>query len=207
MGFFKSKMGMNNPLTTTTAPLTTTTAPLTTTVAPLTTTTAPLTTTTAPLTTTMEPMDPPRSYSPSRNPIVIKMNGPMMLFLDLQRLYLRDANGNEIAYDVVANTDLRTFHVPPENMLIVGWPFNSLHYDGPAADDYRHRATWTNIESTIYSNPVPSVGDLLLTLWPVSPVSSMQIKVDNPDRSVDFRIEYLRKTYYTPREQSITTFD
>jgi len=134
--------------------------------------------------------------------IVIKLDGPMGSLIDLTRLYLRDAIGNEIAYEVVANTDIRTYLSQPTEMLIQTYPNNPLHYIGVGTGD---RAIWTTMNS---GNPVPQIGDTLLTLYPVGSVSTMEIVPWNNEtgRTADFHIEYMGAAYKTPASQSTTPF-
>ena len=67
---------------------------------------------------------------------------------------------------------------------------------------------WTTVNWVSSTIPVPQIGDTLLTLYPVSPVSTMEIvPYDNlTNRRADFHIEYLGATYKTPVSQSTTIF-
>jgi hypothetical protein len=57
-------------------------------------------------------------------------------------------------------------------------------------------------------NPVPQIGDTLLTLYPAFPVLTMEIVPWNNDtvRTADFHIEYMGAAYKTPASQSTTSF-
>lgn len=92
---------------------------------------------------------------------------PTSTLIDLKRLFLWDDNGKEIAYDVVVNPEIKTALDSVPNMFIQSYPNNVLHYDGDSNTD---RAIWTANYDTS-----PKNGDTLLTLYPVSDVSTMEI--------------------------------
>jgi len=138
--------------------------------------------------------------------IVIKLNGDMPSFLDVDQIILKDESGVLVPFTAVVNTALRLYQDTDSDV------FNTMEYPNhpiniPWTRDgngtWHNRLLWTTITYNLFNDallPAPVTGDTLLTLTPASPVNSVEV-VWYGGRSADLLVEYQDASYLLPKDQ------
>jgi len=145
-----------------------------------------------------------RYYSPTEqvvSNIVIKMDGAIdgSNLIDWDQIILRDNNGSVVEYDVTVNPAFAFHGHTDPNWSTSSYPNNPLHFLGN--NSTTGRVIWSG-------NPSPNIGDTLLTLFPKTPVASMQLITMKRDssRHVDLEVAYDGGIYNISKSQFTTTF-
>ena len=148
-----------------------------------------------------------RYYSPTEqvvSNIVIKMDGAIdgTNLIDWDQIILRDNNGSVVEYDVTVNPAFAFHEHTDPKWSTSSYPNNPLHF--PRTQDgngLTGRVIWNG-------NPSPNIGDTLLTLFPKTPVASMQLITftSSTSRHVDLEVAYDGGIYNISKSQFTTTF-
>jgi hypothetical protein len=138
------------------------------------------------------------------NSIVIKLNSTMPSYIDWTEIVLRHhSSGSPVAYDVYVNPAFVLHPDSASNAYVSSYPNNALH--GDVGGGGGRIIWWMNVE------PSPQIGDTLLTLYPKSQVSSMEVIVYDMDvigydRHADIEVTYNGAIYNVPKSQRTTQF-